>query len=57
MIRKLKTKLDRIKNEWEFDFVEGLVIEMEEGRDFKTNPISDAQFSKLVEINYKYEGK
>lgn len=56
MLKKLKEKLPIMKNEWEFNFVEGLVIQMEEGRDFKEKPISDAQFAVLVKINNKYDG-
>lgn len=55
MLEKLRKKLSSIKNEWEHDFIEGLVIEMEEGRDFKVNPLSDAQFCKLVELDTKYD--
>ena len=54
MLNRLKGKLDQITNEWEHNFVEGLVIEMEEGRDFKKNPISDKQFAILVRINEKH---
>ena len=51
MLEKLKDHLDDIKNEWEHDFVESLLIEMEEGRDFKEKPLSDKQFKILVRIN------
>ena len=54
MLEKLSDNLEKIKNEWEFNFVEGLVIEMEEGRDFKDKPLSDKQFKILVNISDKY---
>ena len=51
MLEKLKDRLDDISDEWEHDFVESLIIEMEEGRDFKEKPLSDKQFKILVRIN------
>jgi len=56
MLKKLSKELDQIKNEWEFNFIEGLVIEMEEGRDFLKKPLSDKQFKILVDLSSKYEG-
>ena len=54
MLEKLKDRLDDISDEWEHDFVESLIIEMEEGRDFKEKPLSDKQFKILVRINDKW---
>jgi len=58
MLDKLRKKLAEIEesNQWEHDFVEGLLIEMEEGRDFKKRPITNTQFKILTDINYKYNG-
>ena len=54
MLHSLKRRLEQIDNEWEYNFVEGLIIEMEEGRDFKEKPLSDKQFKILVRIQEKY---
>lgn len=55
MLEKLRNKISSIENEWERGFVESLIAEMENGRDFKAFPISALQFSKLVQIDNKYE--
>lgn len=56
MLDKLKPRLDEIAadNEWEHDFIQGLIIKKEEDPEYK---LTGKQFSKLSEINDKWRNR
>lgn len=58
LLDQLRDELPRIEseNDWEHQFVEGLIIELEEGRDFSKSgrPLTGRQFKKLCEIHTRY---
>lgn len=51
MLDNLKEILEEITNEWEYNFVENLLIKREEGT---LGKLSDKQFMKLVQIHDRY---
>lgn len=54
MLDSLRNVVNDITNEGEQNFVQSLLTEEDEGRDFKESPLNPVQFNKLIKVQDKW---